>query len=455
MATELVTTAATSDLDRAFAALQAKQERQTDLWRYYDGDQPLAYSTQRLRDIFRKLDTHFAENWCSVVIDSIKDRVNLTALRHEQPEVAGALAGLWDLSELDLGSDDVHEAALVVGESYLVVWPDEEGVPQAHYNDPRLCHVQYSAENPRIAAWAAKRWVDEAGKLRMTLYYPDRLEYYISSGKSADVQTGKSLREAEPPAPNPYGQIPVFHFRPQRRGAKSELQSVIPLQDAINKLLSDMMVVAEFGAFPQRWIISQADSTEPLENTPFGIWDIPGGDGQSQAVSVGQFSAADLGNYLKAIDNLAAAIGTITRTPRHYFLGEAGASLSGEALIAMEGPLNHKAQDRIDAFAPTWRRAASFLLRLLGQDVPPSEIIAVFDRPETVQPRTMAEITQMRVSSGLPLKSALRMEGLSEAEIEEVQADQVEEAAAREETLGQALLAAQGRFDAGGGVGNE
>ncbi len=438
--------ASTSDLTRAFDALANKQARQAALWGYYDGNQPLAYATKRLRDIFKGLDTHFAENWCAVVVDSLKDRVNLTGL---------ALDALWDNSELNLGSDDVHEAALIVGEAYLIIWPDAEGVPQAHFNDPRLCHVQYDAENPRIAAWAAKWWEDEDGKRRMTLYYPDHLEYYVSQKKAGEVQSAKGMGPAEDPeAVNPYGQIPVFHFRPQRRVVKGELVNVLPLQDAINKLLSDMMVQAEFGAAPQRYIISNMDENgPPLKNAPNEIWNLPAGDGEGQSTSVGQFSATDLDNYLGAIDNLAGAIGTITRTPRHYLFGDAGAVPSGEALIALEAPLNKKAQDRIDAFVPTWQRAAAFALKVLGQTVAPSEIAPLFDKPESIQPRTAAEITQIRVGSGLPLTSALRMEGLSEAELAQVEMERAQEAERQQLSLGQALLASQERFDRGGMAG--
>lgn len=454
---ELMSTAhaeeATSDLARAFNALRVKQQPQGSLWGYYDGDQPLAYTSTRLRDIFRDLDTRFSENWCAVVVDSLKDRVNLTGFEHQNEPVQAVLEELWDLGEINLTSDDVHEAALVVGEAFLIIWPDEAGVPQAHYNDPRMCYAHYAAENPRELAWAAKWWVDDEAKRRLTLYYRDRLEYYISSKRADQVSSHKDLTEEQPPATNEYGVIPVFHFRPQRRLVKGELVNVIPLQNAVNKLLADMMVAAEYGAFPQRWVIQQmglAPGDEPLRNAPNRIWELPAGDGEGQPTSVGQFNATDLGNYLAAIDNLSVAIGTISRTPRHYFLGEAGASLSGEALIAMEGPLNKKAQDRIDSFIPTWQRAMSFALQVMGQTVPPSEVTPLYDRPETIQPRTGAEITQMRVGAGVPLRSALRLEGLTDAEIEQIAAEQEEERAGQERSLGQALMAAQERFDRGG-----
>jgi len=187
-----------------------------------------------------------------------------------------------------------------------------------------------------------------------------------------------------------------------------------------------------------------------LKNAPGEIWNLAGGGDGDQPTSVGQFDATPLRNYLDAVDNLARAIGTISRTPSHYFLGEAGANLSGEALIALESPLNKKAQDRIDAFIPTWQRAASFALRIAGLSVSPSEITPVYDKPETIQPRTAAEIVQMQVGAGMPLLSALRLGGMTEAELAQIMEEQQAEEASRTRSLGQALMDAQAQFDVGG-----
>jgi len=65
--------------------LQAKRLYYDKLFRYYDGDQPLVYASKRLEEIFQALDAYFAENWCSVVIDAVRDRINLRMI-----EVKGA-----------------------------------------------------------------------------------------------------------------------------------------------------------------------------------------------------------------------------------------------------------------------------------------------------------------------------------------------------------------------------
>lgn len=442
-----------TDLERAYKALRAKGQLYKNLFAYYDGDQPVMYTARRLEEIFRGLDAVFTENWCAVVIDSAKDRINLRGFQ---------LAAQQDLldrlvadNELLLESDDVHEAALITGEAFVIVWPDEDRQPQMYYNDPRLCHIFYDAENPRLVSFAAKWWVVDNGTMRMTLYYPDRLEYYATTKKAESVTSVTAFIPMDPPAaPNPYGRVPVFHFRIDRRAVKGDLKSVIPVQNGINKLLADMLVAAEYGAFKQRWIISNADVQGKLKNAPNEIWDIPAGDGMGQQSSVGEFSATDLANYLNAIDNLAMAIAAIARVPKHYFVGQAG-DPSGEALIAMEAPLNKKCQDRIDRFIPVWQQVAAFMLEIAGVSVGAQDITPLFDLPATVQPRTSAEITNIRVGSGVPLKTALTWEGKTEAEIEQFETDKADEQSSQQANLARALLSAERQFNAGGQPTNE
>lgn len=441
------------DLKRAFAALTKKQRRYTDLWNYYDGDQPVVYTSKRLRDLFRGVDAKITENWCAVVIDAAADRINLTGLTVPDDEAGGAaLHEIWQESELQLEADDVHEAALVTGEAFVIVWPDEaEGQPpQVFYNDPRLCHVFYDPENPRKKRFAAKWWVDDDDKRRVTLYYPDRLEYFVSTNKASNVSTAAALRPADPPnAPNPYDAIPVFHFRPERRIVKSDLVDVVPIQNGINKLLADMMVAAEFGAFKQRWIISGSDVTA-IKNSPYENYLLPpSGDGE-QATQVGQFDATELRNFLDAIDNMAGSLATITRTPKHYFV-KTGGDPSGEALIAMEAPLVKKVQDHIDRFTPTWREVGAFLLKLRGQEnVAERMVVPTWSRPETVQPRTQAEIREIDVRSGLPLEAALEREGWPREKIDAILELKAAEERAKRAGLADALLEMERRRDRGG-----
>jgi len=408
------------DRQLAYEAITAKYQDHTDCFNYYDGDQPIVFASTKLAEIF-KSSVKFTENWCSVVIDSVKERIELSGF--QVPDGAEeSLDDIWNRNLLDLESDDLHEAALVTGEAYLIVQQSEDGI-DVFYNDPRLCHVFYESDNPRKKRMAAKMWVGDDGKYHMTLYYPDRFEFYISQSDADNVSEAANFVMIENGViPNQDGVIPVFHFALSKRVTKSDLADVIPLQNAINKILTDMMVVGDYGSFPQRYIISNAEVGK-LKNAPNEIWAIPSGDGVGQQTSVGQFQAADLGNYLKSMNQLAGDISRITRTPKHYFFSEGG-DPSGEALIAMEAPLNRKVQDRIERFEPVWKEAMSYALHLSGHEVDVEDITVEWETVETVQPRTEAEIRTFAVNAGIPLITVLRGEGWSDEQIAQLLQDQ-------------------------------
>lgn len=433
-----------SDLETIYNAITAKAPGYARLEGYYHGNQPAVFLTERLREIFRNVNIQFTENWCAIVVDSCAERIELSGFDVDEEIAKAKLSAAWERNSLAIESDDVHTTSMVVGECYAIVWPDEDGLAEVYYNSPSMVHAVYSGDNPRKIAYAGKMFNGNDKRARVTLYYPDRLEYYIAAKDLSNISNASAfqpdLEQPEGRAANPYGKIPVFHFKNSRLN-QNDLASVIPLQNGINKLLSDMIVAAEYGAFSQRWIISNADNTD-LKNAPDMIWNIPAGDGVGQQASVGQFQPTDLKNYLDAVDRLSSAIGVITRTPKHYFFSQGG-DLSGEALIAMEAPLNHKAASRIARFITTWRELAAFVCQIEGVTVLPADITPAFEDPETVQPATTATITQMRVASGVPLTTALRWEGKTDAEIEQMQADQNEAKAAQTASLASALMEAE------------
>lgn len=440
-----------TDVQIAYDAIKAKLTPQSTLWDYYDGQQPLVYSTERLAELFRDVNAHFEQNWCAVVVDSALDRISLSGLSVAKDKAATEkLASIWADAGMEIESDDSHLAALVTGEAFVIAWKDDAGM-QVFYNDPRMCYVHYDLSNPHIKLWAAKMWLDSgAKKWRMTLYYADRLEYY-----ETDKDKITNYRAFKPSTPdradNPYKVVPVFHFRLERRVIKSAMQNAIAPQDAVNKLLSDMMVASEFGALKQRYVVSQNDPGN-LKNAPNEIWWLPGGDGQGQPTMAGEFSSTDLGNYIKAISEISSSIAIITRTPKHYFFGQGGGTPSGEALIAMEAPLNKKCERYIKRFSATWRELGAFLLQLDGANVDAQAIEAMYENPSTVQPRTRADIRKVSVDSGMPLATVLRREEQwSDADLAQMETDRADDKKQRQSNLAAALLEQQRQFDQGAG----
>lgn len=416
-----------NDLQKAFQHFKDVQLTYKAYFDYYDGNQPLRYSTERLRTAFDQIKPMFRENWCAVVINAVLDRLELFGWSTADDKLNSVLASFWKESCLALESNEVHESALVCGESFLIGWQDEGEQPEFYYNDPRRAAVFYDESHPRIKSFGAKWWDTDEG-CHMMLYYPDHLEHYIADGKAmkdlSEKSKGRGFALSEE-IPNPYGIIPVFHFRNSLRTIKSDLKDVTEPQDAINKLFCDMMVTAEFGAFPARYVISSAE-IDTLNNAPNQIWDLPAGLEGQQNTQVGTLEAANLGNYSDQIDHLASAIATITNTPKHYF-DKTGAQISGEALITMEAPLVKKVMRKRELFGDTWQEVAVFAAQMLGYTISKNDIEVQWGNAEAEQPLTETDILKGYRSAGLPLKSSLRLSGYTPEEIAIIEQEIAEE----------------------------
>jgi hypothetical protein len=445
-----------SDLERAVKALMAKQPVYNTLWAYYDGNQPLRYSTERLQEVFRSISARFTQNWCEVVVDVFEERINIEQFQVTNNEAAAKdLNDWWYASGMHLDADDVHLCALVTGEAFVIVWP-EDGVLDGHYNDSRLVHLFYDPANPRRKAFGVKWYEDaEAKKTYLTLYYPDRLEYYAANRLIKDLPSAGSFKpllldeadEASYMADNPLGTVPIFHYRREMRAIKSELgPSVLDTQDAINKLMSDMMVAAEFGAFRQRYVISQAD-VGSLKNAPNEIWDLPAGDGLGQGTQVGEFGQTDLSMYMNQLQELANAIGKMKRLPAHYFHLGARADPSGETLIGLESPLIKRVRKYMKRFEATWVEVAALVALWQGINLGAGGPYVVYDDPRISQPKTLAETRKINVEAGIPLHTQLRQEGWTPRELAEMDKDKQTEQQAAQQGIAAALLAAQRDFD--------
>ena len=418
-----------SDLKRAFDHFKDVYLRYCAYYDYYDGNQPLRYSTERLKLAFDQIRPKFRQNWCAVVINSVLDRMELYGWNIADERMNAILADAWADTGLSLESNEVHESALVCGESFLIGWKEDGEPIEFYFNDPRRAACFYDSDRPKVKTYAAKWWDAEDG-CHMVLYYPDRLERYIAPGKKmSDMRAEDSgngfVLETDGISPNPFGVIPVFHFRNSLRSHESDLKNVTEIQDAINKLFCDMMVTAEFSAFPARYVISSAD-IDTLKNAPNQIWDLPAGLEGQQNTQVGTLEAANLNNYSEQIESLAQSISSITRTPRHYF-NHISTQISGEALITMEAPLVKKVNQKRELYGDVWQEVGQFVLLTYGYDVRKNDIQPQWSKAEADQPLTEVQVLQGYRNSGLPLKSALRLNGYTEAEIEIIEQEQAEE----------------------------
>lgn len=363
---------------------------------YYEGQQRLLYSSEKWRRAFGGLFTQFSDNWCALVVDAVEERLDVQGFRFGDTAGDDDAWAIWQRNGLDADSQIAHEEALIYGVSYALVWFDDDGRAKVDVESPEQTLVVYTPGSRRQRAAGLKRWQADDKTVFATLYMPDFLWKWQSKGPTTDVRSSRAgawepREEAgEPwPLPNPLGVVPIVPYvnrprlMPRRRSGSegaSEIAQVIPIQDAINKLLLDMLVASEFGAYRQRWVTGLDIPTDPVSGQPVEpfkaavdrLW-----MSENPEVRFGEFGQTDLTPYTKSVEMLVQHVASQTRTPPHYFY-LSGQFPSGESIKSAETGLVAKARRKMRH----WSESHEELMRLcfLVENDPR----AVFTQAETI-----------------------------------------------------------------------
>ncbi|MBO0702952.1 MAG: phage portal protein, partial [Candidatus Dormibacteraeota bacterium] len=369
-------------LDISLMAIGAKRYRLDRRWAYYLGQHNEVVLSRRFHEMFSassELVATLFTNYCSLCVDAPLTRLRLTGWRGDQALVR-EVEEHWTANDLDLESEEIHRQSLTAGEAYVLVWPrfdDRTGMIQITESrnplmdialqDARNVHVQYGSRRRGDRLWATKVWFDRSPGLggqpcwRAIMYYPEEVVRFVAmpTGMAAPPPTAGEydLDPEDPGAPHNMGAVPMVRFS-RWYDSHSRLDDVIPIQDRINKLTADKIVAAEYGAFPQRWVLTN-DEPPPdvLLAGPGSVWAIPptspGASTQDAPTSVGQFPFTPLSNYDQTIREEINAFFTIAELPRHLLINP-GVTPSAEAIKADEGPMVAWVRGYRDAFSGCW-----------------------------------------------------------------------------------------------------
>jgi hypothetical protein len=361
-------------------------ERQRDLRTYsayYNGDQPLLFATSKFQGAFGPAFRTFADNWCGLVVDAVDERLKPEGFRiGKEPKADAKIWNIWQRNQLDSDSQLAHTDALTLGDSYGLVWPETPGEATITIvSAEQLICARVKGDRRKRAA-ALKVWLEEDGYARATLYLPEFVYKLISKSKVQDgvwsIEAGYNRWEPREvggetfPIRNPLGVVPVVPFRNNPTllddSGRSEIASVIPVQDAVNKLVADMIVASEFGAFRQKWATGLEIPVDPATNQPIEaykaaierLWTTP-----NDEAAFGTFDHTDLSNFVVGIEMLVQHIASQTRTPPHYFYLK-GSFPSGESIKAAETGLVAKARRKMRWFGESWEELMSLALEIEG-----------------------------------------------------------------------------------------
>lgn len=390
---------------------------------YYDGNQKLNFASDRFENTFGKTVQSMRDNLCPIVVDAPADRMEVINFAGDESEkqIAEDAWAIWQRELLELTSSDVHKNALKTGAAYLIVWQDEEGRARFYPQDSRLCTL-ITDEDTGTPLYGAKQWLAVEKFIRLTLYYPDRVEKYITAKKwegGSDLKASAfipiNIEGEEPLTYNPYGIIPLFKF-----DTLPVLSDIIPLQDALNKTLADKLVTMEFAAFPQRYATGLGLPTDEItgaKKLPFRagidrLWVVEEGEG----VKFGEFTAAGLEPFLKVADSYRLEMARVSGTPLHFFSINTSDAISGEALKTLESRFTKKVKRLCLNFGAVWSRAMKLALAIENKSVP-ENLTVQWAEPEQRSEKEFLETLLLKQDLGVPNDTLLEEAGYTEEDI--------------------------------------
>ncbi|MDX2163044.1 MAG: phage portal protein [bacterium] len=349
-----------------WAAEQAARAEKVALFRdYIAGDHP-----QDLTDAMRRMmrvNAHspireFCLNYMEIVVQAVADRLRVTGFACDDESARVWAADRLARSSFDGMQGDVHEAALTDGDTYVLAYFDPAARAAKWSHEPAFDGVNgvlalYESATQAEPSAAIKVW-QVGDRTRINAYYPDRVERYVTDGDhvggyetldqpAAAAWTGRDG--------SPLG-VPLVHFRNRARrwGAygASEIETAIPVQNALNRTLYSMVMAAELTAFQIRYAVGWEP---PAEVSP-GMWLTISPNRplqRDEQIQVGTLSQGELMPYLDMARYLATEIGRITRTPSPEFGWDAA---SAESLRQRESGLLGKARRFQTRAGEAWAR---------------------------------------------------------------------------------------------------
>jgi hypothetical protein len=364
---------------------------------YYYGKHRAMFMSTEYSDNYYHQFAGLRCNMCARVVDAVVDRLSIKGFSVDEAgdgnegegateRIIKAVDRIWKRNRMDQRAGEAHQEAARMGDAYLIVWrsPDDPTSPIIYPNRAEMMTVTYDEEIPGRITSAAKCWVQPDGFTRLTLFYPDRIERWISKEKQSAITSGKvpdkanQYKHYQPDErtawreDNPYGVVPVFHLSNNANigmFGHSELHDVIPLQDMLNKSLMDEVVSLEFNSYPQRYAIGldvDIDDTTGQPKKPFA----PGRDrfwavaSTPQETQFGEFSSTDPTPLEDVVMGTVRKIALVSGTPLHYFNLQTGDFPSGEALKTAEAPFVAKLRDRQVSWGNVWEDAVAFALAI-------------------------------------------------------------------------------------------
>lgn len=346
--------------------------------RYYEGTQPLSYMhPEILREVNGRI-RPVVIFWPQMAVDSIAERLRIEGFKTGDQGLDRELWRVWCMNDMQIGMRMATTDALVMRRSYICVGTNEADAqtPLVTAESPLELYVETDPRTRKGRAGLRRTAdVDQTGSTvarYATLYLPNETIWCTWDG---------GWKEVERDVHN-LGELPIGSLvnRPRLRSStrtprsvtverigRSNLEAIIPLSDAANKLATDMMVASEFVAIPLRalfgvgpesFVDNEGNPMSPLRAMMGRLLTIP-----DEEVNAFEFAAAQLANFTGALDTMAKTVASVSGLPPHYLGMSSDNPASAEAIAGSESRLATRAELTQDSLAPGPRHVVRLIRR--------------------------------------------------------------------------------------------
>lgn len=425
---------------------------------YYEGEVREVFPSPEIELAIASTGENYKFGLAAIPIKTLVDRVELAGVRADDAKVEQVIADITKANRLGVRWHDLVLATAEYGDAYLQVWDVDPALAETEserrlaavgvgveLQKPKHCRVFYDDETERRKEFALKRWVVRRGSDRLwraDLYYPDRVERWISKAGQGPADRSSWERyldvdQADWEIGSPLGEVPFFHFRTGLPYGVPVHKAAYGCQNAVSKMLITQLTTTDSHGWPQRYQLlavgaeldhasddpDWADDTDSSDDSTVQGGTSSGkrsGPGTIMTMSgteeVGQFAAADPRVFTDPAELYIRLMAQLTTTPLHYF-DPKGGTPSGESLKVADAPLVKSANRFKLLLTDPTEEFWDYALRLAGFTDPPP--VKVRWMPSHSASTTADwETVQVKQTAGVPIPVTLKEAGYEPEEVD-------------------------------------
>jgi len=323
---------------------------------YLEGEQPLKYMSEAMKEELGDTAVELVLNWARLVADAYENRLDVEGFRYADAEIEDeALWAAWQYNNMDEQSQQGHLESIALSRAYVLIStnPEKDGPPLNTIESPFQVWARRDPQTRKVSS-AIKKWKDVDDVEHVLIYTPEETTEF--------VKKGGAWAKGEFEDKHNFGIVPVVPLvnkpRTLRPDGTTEFKDIIPIADAANKMATDMMTSAEFHAMPRRWAfgLKQDDFVDRNGNAISSwskiknrIW-----ANESKDVSVGTFPESDLVNFHNTIKLLAQLTTQLAALPPHYMDFNGANPTSADAIRSSETQLVKRVERKHTFLGGAW-----------------------------------------------------------------------------------------------------